>query len=153
MPLLIRPLAEHDLDALLGLYRELHPAEAPLAAPGRIGEIWHAMLRDPKNFSLGGFVDEGLVTSCQLIIIPNLTHGGRPYALIENVVTTAAQRRRGFARRLLEHAKGLAWQHDCYKIMLMSSRQDAATQAFYESAGFDRHTKQAYYAAAPERED
>lgn len=145
----IRSLAEHDLDALLGLYAELHPADAPLPGPERINGIWQAMLRDPKLICLGGFLSEELVCTCTLSITPNLTRGGRPYALIENVVTAAAHRRQGFARELLAQAKAIAWQHDCYKVMLMTSRHDAATQAFYASAGFDAHSKQAYYAAAP----
>ncbi|MBS1208381.1 MAG: family N-acetyltransferase [Proteobacteria bacterium] len=148
-PLNIRELAEHDLDALLALYAELHRADAPLPEHTRVLEIWRAMLGDPKLHCLGGFVDEVLVASCTLLIVPNLTRGCRSYGLIENVVTTAAQRRQGFGRALLQQACELAWQHDCYKVMLMTSRKDEATTAFYESAGFDRHTKQAFNAAAP----
>ncbi|NSL56040.1 GNAT family N-acetyltransferase [Uliginosibacterium aquaticum] len=152
-PLILRELADHDLDALLGLYAELHPADAPLPARSEVEAIWQQMRATSGLQLLGGFVDEALVVSCTLVITPNLTRGGRPYALIENVVTTASQRRKGYAKALLEHAKALAWQARCYKVMLMTSRQDVATRAFYESAGFDAHTKQAYYAAAPTQHD
>jgi len=145
----IRELAEHDLDALLGLYAELNPADAPLPEHPRVLEVWRAMLGDPKLHSLGGFVDEQLVTTCTLLLAPNLTRGCRSYALIENVVTTAAQRKRGYGQTILAHACEIAWQHDCYKVMLQTGRKDEATLAFYESAGFDRHVKQAFYTAAP----
>ena len=28
-----------------------------------------------------------VLSSCTLLIVPNLTHGGRPYGVVENVVT------------------------------------------------------------------
>ena len=148
-PLTIRELAEHDLDALLALYTELHRADAPLPARAHVLEVWRAMLRDPKLYCLGGFAGEQLVTSCTLVVVPNLTRACRPYGLIENVVTTTAQRCRGFGRQILQQACALAWEHGCYKAMLLTGRQDEATLSFYESAGFDRHSKQAFYAAAP----
>lgn len=149
-PLTLRELAEHDLDVLLTLYAELHPADTPLPERARVLGVWHAMLRDPKLFCLGGFLDEQLVTSCTLAVIPNLTRTCRPYGLIENVVTTAAQRDHGYGHAILQHACALAWEHDCYKVMLLTSRKDEATLQFYASAGFDAHTKQAFYLAAPE---
>ncbi|MDP5238962.1 GNAT family N-acetyltransferase [Uliginosibacterium sp. 31-16] len=148
-PLSIRKLAEADLAALLALYRELHPGDAPLPEAAQVADVWRTILADPRQHCLGGFLDERLVCSCTLVIIPNLTRGGRPYALIENVVTTAAHRGRGYGRAILAHACNIAWQHDCYKVMLQTGRKDDATLAFYESAGFDRTTKQAFYAAAP----
>ncbi len=147
--LTLRLLAETDLDALLGLYTELHPADAPLPEHARVLEVWRAMLGDPKLHCLGGFLDAQLVTSCTLLLVPNLTRGCRPYALIENVVTTTAYRGRGYGRAILQHACDIAWQHGCYKVMLQTGRKDDATLAFYESAGFDRTIKQAFYAAAP----
>lgn len=33
-----------------------------------------------------------------------------------------------------------------YKVMLLTGRKDEGTFKFYESAGFDRHTKQAFVA-------
>ena len=150
MPTLaIRPLAEHDLDALLGLYAQLHSADAPLPAREQVVSVWREILHDSKLHCLGGFIGEELVASCLLAIIPNLTRGCRSYALIENVVTRADHRQRGYGRAILMHACDIAWQHGCYKVMLQTGRKDEATVQFYESAGFDRHTKQAFYAGAP----
>jgi len=149
-PLTLRELAEHNLLALLGLYAELHPTDAPLPGPERIHEVWQAILCDPKLHGLGGFINDVLVTTCTLMIVPNLTRACRPYALIENVVTATTHRHHGYGRVVLQHACDIAWQHACYKVMLMTSRKDDATLAFYESAGFDRHTKQAFYVAAPQ---
>lgn len=147
--LLIRELEQGDLDALLSLYAELNPQDAPLPARDEVLASWQAILDDPKLHCLGGFVGAELACTCLLAIIPNLTRACRPYALIENVVTTAAHRRRGYARTLLQQARNIAWQHGCYKVMLLTGRKDEATLRFYESAGFDPHTKQAFYAEMP----
>jgi GNAT superfamily N-acetyltransferase len=78
------------------------------------------------------------------VIVPNLTHGQRPYALIENVVTDAAYRRRGLASACLAFAGETAKRENCYKIMLMTGAKDEGTLHFYEQAGFDRHEKTAF---------
>ena len=145
----IRALAHGDLDALLALYAELNPNDAPLPAREAVLASWQTILDDPKLHCLGGFVGTELACTCLLAIIPNLTRACRPYGLIENVVTTARHRRQGHARTLLRHAQALAWQQGCYKLMLLTGRKDDATLRFYESAGFDRHTKQGFYVSAP----
>jgi len=94
--------------------------------------------------------DEGvLLGSCYLNVIPNITRGGRPYALIENVVTHSAHRNRGIGKSLLDHAVELAWEQDCYKVMLMSGRTESGVHAFYKKCGFNADEKQAYIQRAP----
>ncbi|WP_018609117.1 GNAT family N-acetyltransferase [Uliginosibacterium gangwonense] len=145
----IHPLAENDLDALLALYAELNPGDAPLPVREEVEAVWRSIRDDKKLRILGGYLGKTLVCTCILAVIPNLTRGARPYALIENVVTTANQRGNGYARSLLNHACDMAWQLGCYKVMLMTGRKDEKTLSFYEAAGFDRDAKQAFYVPAP----
>lgn len=83
-----------------------------------------------------GQLGQMLVTSCVLVIIPNLTRSGQPYALIENIVTNADHRRQGQGKGILDAACAQAWAHHCYKVMLMAGTSDPATLRFYENAGF-----------------
>jgi GNAT superfamily N-acetyltransferase len=138
----LRDLGVDDLDALLALYRQLHLRDEP--SPER--EVAEAALRHPGLHHFGGFAGTELVASCNLAIIPNLTRGGRPYGVIENVVTDAAHRRQGWGATLLRHAREQAWAQGCYKVVLTTSRKDEATLAFYEHCGFDRHDKTAFVA-------
>lgn len=71
-------------------------------------------------------------------MIPNLTRGGKPYALIENVVTHANHRGAGFGRMALNAAVERAWEADCYKVMLMTGSKQPSTLAFYKAAGFEQ---------------
>ena len=70
-----------------------------------------------------------------LHILPNMTRGGRPYALVENVVTLAAYRGQGYGRRVMQAAIAAAWAADCYKIMLLTGKTSAA-RGFYDALGF-----------------
>ena len=77
-------------------------------------------------------------------IIPNLTRGARPYAVIENVVTHPDYRRRGVASAILQDLLSRCWGAGCYKVMLMSAAERGAAHEFYERNGFDKHAKQAF---------
>ena len=90
-----------------------------------------------------------LLGSCYINVIPNITRGGRPYAVIENVVTDSAHRNRGIGKSLLDHAVELSWARSCYKVMLMSGRPESAVHAFYKKCGFNVDEKQAYIQRAP----
>jgi GNAT superfamily N-acetyltransferase len=82
-----------------------------------------------------------LVSSCALVIVPNLTRGVRPYGLIENVVTHVDHRRAGLGRAVLAAAVEAAWVADCYKIMLATGSRREETLRFYGGAGFARGGK------------
>ena len=143
---MIRELARSELSALLRLYQHLHRADDPLPDQGEIDDIWDAIQRNPNLKYFGLFVNDILVSSCTLSVIPNLTRGCRPYGVIENVVTHADFRRRGHGRSILKHALAYAWSRGCYKVMLLTGRKDEGTYRFYESAGFDKNAKQAFVA-------
>jgi GNAT superfamily N-acetyltransferase len=144
--MLIRRLEQHDLSDLLALYRHLHRTDEPRPEQAVVDCVWTEIIDNPNHRYYGGFIDRQLVSSCVLSIIPNLTRGCRPYGLVENVVTHADHRRRGYARELLRGALRDAWSENCYKVMLLTGRKDEATFQFYESAGFDRTAKQAFVA-------
>jgi hypothetical protein len=97
-PLEVRPLAAGDLDALLALYAQLHPQDDPLPGRAELESTWQAILDDPALIYLGGFVEGLMVASANAVIAKNLTRGARPFAVIENVVTHADHRQRGYSR-------------------------------------------------------
>ena len=66
---------------------------------------------------------EKLLSTCTLLLVPNLTHQGRPYGLVENVVTDVTHRKQGLANACLDYAKELAEKEQCYKLMLMTGRK------------------------------
>jgi len=147
--MMIRKLQENDLNQLLMLYEHLHSNDAALPEISTIKSVWSEILSNPGYHYFGGFLENQLVSSCNLAVIPNLTRACAPYGLIENVVTHSDHRNKGHGKAILAHALNTAWSSGCYKVMLLTGRKDPATFQFYESAGFDGHEKQAFIAKPP----
>ena len=151
-PLIIRPASRSDLPQLLALYPHLDPADRVPSL-----EVAERRLEELRKYHgsaiFVGVAEHAVVASCTLIVVPNLTRGGRPYALIENVVTHAAFRGRGFGKQLLQAAVAAAWQADCYKVMLMTGSKKPSTLAFYAAAGFEQNKTGFQIRRLPQRSD
>jgi GNAT superfamily N-acetyltransferase len=135
--LLIRLAEQPDLVPLANLYRHLN-AEDKGYPPEKAEAVFEQFLRYSGSAILLGIVEDVLVCSCTLVIIPNLTRAGMPYALIENVVTHADHRNRGFGKAILNAAVERAWAGGCYKVMLLTGSKEPSTLAFYQAAGFEQ---------------
>ncbi|WP_195983799.1 GNAT family N-acetyltransferase [Clostridium sp. D33t1_170424_F3] len=132
-----------DLYDLLHLYTHLHDS-APSGTDAQAAPLWEQICADPSYHILIVRLDGRIVSSCTLVVIPNLTRGQRPYALIENVVTHGEYRGRGLASLCLRRAEALARQAGCYKLMLLTGSREESTLRFYERAGFNRNDKTAF---------
>jgi GNAT superfamily N-acetyltransferase len=141
--LVIRKAKEEELPKLLEVYTFLHDNPFPMI-DSRIEKIWSRIMSDEKQHILLGHVNDVLVSSCVINIIENLTHEQRPYAVIENVVTHPAYRKRGYASQLLSAAKSIAVNNNCYKIMLMTGSKKKSTHTFYRQAGYNSNDKKAF---------
>ena len=135
-----------DVEALQDLYMhhltQMPPPEAQDTQKWQ--ELLQELIQTPRYYLLVGEVDGRVVSSVTLIIIKNLTHNLRPYALIENVVSHADFRGRGYASAVMQRASEIAQHHDCYKIMLMTGSKKQSTLNFYENCGFDMAEKTAF---------
>ena len=143
-PVTVREVTAAELPALLHLYTHLNPNDPPLPSD-EAADIWKTMAQ-PNQCVYGAYRESKIVAACTLIVVPNLTRGGRPYALVENVVTHSDHRRRGYATALLKHALASAWERNCYKVMLLTGSKTEATLRFYENAGFRRGVKTGFVA-------
>ncbi len=139
----VESAGEGDLADVLGLMRQLSPNDLPLE-PEIAKANWKGLLANEITQILIGRIGQKAISSCVLAIIPNLTRGGKPYALIENVVTHADYRGRGFGRSTMHVAIDRARDAGCYKVLLATGRKDEAVFRFYESCGFNRHSKTAF---------
>jgi len=142
----IRNAHPNELEALLNLYRHLHSTDAPFPEVSALRRVWKEILSDPKVHCLVADLNAELVASCVLVVVPNLTRGARPYGLIENVVTHVAHRRKGIATQLLRHALQVAWDKNCYKVMLLTGSKREEIHHFYEQAGFVKGDKTGFVA-------
>lgn len=140
---MIREVTQYDLDGLLKLYMQLHDNLFP-EKDERLTELWHGILADPNHHVIVCEEEGKIVSSCVCVIIPNLTHGQRPYAFIENVITDECCRGRGLATACLNYARDIALRENCYKMMLMTGSKKESTLNFYERAGYNKNDKTAF---------
>jgi GNAT superfamily N-acetyltransferase len=137
MAIMIRPVIESDLSSLLALYAELHPGDTPLARE-LAGPIWRKITAQAGRTVLLAELDGVPAGTLDCTVLPNLTRGGRPFMLVENVVVGSAVRRKGVGRQLLAAAVVRARSENCYKIQLLSRLTRDEAHAFYESCGFQQ---------------
>ncbi|MBD5104764.1 MAG: GNAT family N-acetyltransferase [Ruminococcaceae bacterium] len=140
---MIREITEKDLDGLLTLYTQLHGNPFPEKSD-ELNRLWSEILSDRNYHIIVCEEKEEIVSSCVCVIVPNLTHGQRPYALIENVITDERYRKKGYAAACLDFAKEIAVREGCYKIMLMTGSKKESTLNFYRKAGYNSNDKTAF---------
>jgi GNAT superfamily N-acetyltransferase len=148
---LIRKIKAQDLAGLLALYQDLHTQDEPLPERKALERVWAGIMANGSHAIFVAEQDQTLIATCALQVIPNLTRGARPYALIENVVTRKDSRGQGHASKILKYALDYAWAEGCYKVMLLTGRDDPKIFALYEKAGFKRGVKTGFVATAPKQ--
>ena len=141
--IMIREITNDDFDGLMNLYMQLHDNPIP-EKTAEVMSIWNKILTTEDYHIVIAEEDGRIVSSCVCVIIPNLTHNQRPYALVENIITDEMYRKRGLAKQCLNYAKDIAVKANCYKIMLLTGSKKESTLAFYEWAGYNRKDKTAF---------
>lgn len=140
---MIREVTSEDLNELLELYLFLHEEGLP-EDNEHLRNTWSQIMNDPNHHIIVNVIDGKIVSSCVCVIIPNLTRGIRPYAFVENVVTHADYRGKGYATECLNYAKQIAIDNNCYKMMLLTGSKRESTLTFYENAGYNKNDKTAF---------
>ena len=133
----IRQAGRDDLSGLVDLYQYLTPGDERVEA-GEGAAVLARLSQLPGSAVFVAQIGPLLVGSCTLVVVPNLTRGGRSYGLVENVVTHGDFRKRGIGQRVLRAATEAAWDAGCYKVMLLTGSDDPATLKFYRDAGFEQ---------------
>ena len=136
---MIREITENDYEGLMALYLHLHETEIPPFDKAK--SVFEKILADENYHIIVADEDGVIVSSCTVVIVPNLTRGIRPYARVENVVTHADHRGKGHATACLERAKEIAVREGCYNIALLTGSKSESTLKFYENAGYNRTDK------------
>lgn len=127
-----------DIEQLLELYQELaegDPARTPPDAASAQATVRQILTNSDHHLCVAS-VNGTVVGAAQLIVVPNLTHHGRPWAVIENVIVKSSARGNGAGTRLLEHLLAIARSRDCYKVQLHSGKQRTDAHRVYQRLGF-----------------
>jgi GNAT superfamily N-acetyltransferase len=137
----IRDARPEDIPRLLALYWQLseqseYPEDAARAPDAEHLEALAQIDADPRVRLVVAENEGVIVGTLALYIMPNLSHSGRPFAIVENVVTDRDVRGGGFGRLLMEYADQIAARAGCYKVSLTSNRKRPDAHAFYHHIGY-----------------
>jgi len=139
---IVRAAAEEDIPRILELYRELAitTSQAELSQSSSMDDCRQvfAEFRAMPGYELLVAEDEGAVVGTMvLLIVPNLSHGALPWALVENMVVDDRYQRRGIGKLLMNYTIARAKDAGCYKIQLSSNKRRKEAHKFYRSLGFE----------------
>ena len=94
------------------------------------------LVGQPGRRLLVAEVDGGRIAgTVDAVVVTNLTHLGRPWAIVENVVVAEDDRRGGIGRALMQEAIAYARERGCYKVQLLSAKHRDQAHEFYQSLG------------------
>ncbi len=136
--MIIRKAKAMDAENLKVLYFEYLTKYPPKEEQNMTqwAELLTRFEKDDHMYLLVVEEDGKAVSSVQMAIVESLTHNVRSFAVIENVVTHAEYRNRGFASALLQKASEIAKEHNCYKVFLETGSNKESTLNFYRNNGF-----------------
>jgi len=138
---IVRAATEEDIPRILELYGELvittsEAESSKVTSEGDYQRIF-ADIRDHSGHELLVAEEQGeVVGSVVLLIVPNLSHGALPWAVVENLVVDQRYQGKGFGRLLMEYVVVRAKEAGCYKIGLSSDKRRREAHRFYSSLGF-----------------
>ena len=131
----VRAAVRQDLPALLRLYAQLYPE---IDRPAAIDDeaIWNAIAATPGRTVLVAELEQQVVGTVDVSVVPNLPRRGEPVLLVENVVVDGDHRRAGIGRSLLAAAEKIGRAAGRYKLQLAAADEDAFR--FYEALGLEQ---------------
>jgi len=138
----IRLAKESDLPRILELYHELSMITTESEQHSSTSwddyrRVFAEISGDPRRELLVAEYDGEVVGTVALFIIPNLSHGATPYALVENLVVNHKYRRKGIGKKLMEYTIVRAKQEGCHRIELCSDKKRDEAHRLYRSVGFE----------------
>jgi N-acetylglutamate synthase-like GNAT family acetyltransferase len=141
----IREATAGDLPRLIELWAALASEPAQETASAQPSEeyvrAFEEVAGDRRQRLLVLEREGRVIGTATLIIVPNVTHQGRRYALVENVVVDAAECGAGYGGVLMRYAIEDARRVGCYKLTLTSRLQRVDAHRFYERLGFTATSK------------
>jgi GNAT superfamily N-acetyltransferase len=140
MPLVIRSATRDDLPRLIELLAQLSlddPREdLGSPRPAEYDAALDEVLSDSRQTLLVAEAGGAVVGTICYIHVPNLSHVGRPYAIVEDVVVDATERGKGYGEALMRRALELAREDGCYKLVFTSNKARTDAHHFYQRLGF-----------------
>ncbi len=138
----IRNAIDKDIPRILELYDDLTSAistdeEQTRTTAADVERVFDEIRNTPGHELLVAEENDSVIGSMVLLIVPNLSHGALPWAIIENMIVDNHYHRRGIGKLLIQYAIDRARKAGCYKMQLLSNKKRPEAHRFYEAFGFE----------------
>lgn len=134
-----------DVQSLQRLYSHLNPDDPPVVDSEGFAKITNRPGLDRILLE----INDNVIATTYLNLIPNLSRSAQPHSVIENVVVDQAFRAQGYGTQIMAATLEKAWEAGCYKAMLQTGSRTQRTHDFYKACGFSPDAKTAYLARPP----
>ena len=116
----LREVRNEDLHNLLHLLHQLSgPSEEDKNVDQAKLEAAMKKMVEDENHCLYVLEQDGkLLGTGMLLVQLNLSHGGKPYGHIENIVVDSECRKQGIGKSIVMHLIEKARERNCYKVIL-----------------------------------
>lgn len=151
MPNLIQRKATiEDLPSIIALYLEDDLGKARELKTNEIDQryidAFHRIDSDPNQYLMVVSLNDEIIGTCQLTIIPSLTFMGSTRLLIEAVHILASRRGQKIGEWMMKAAFQFATSNDASIIQLTTNKVRTRAKKFYERLGFEAtHEGMKYY--------
>ncbi|HEX7515262.1 MAG TPA: GNAT family N-acetyltransferase [archaeon] len=140
--LVIREAVLDDLPGILDLYAQLfaNTDQASQNSKELLPEHFNAFSDIEQSPICDLFVAEfagAVIGTLAITIIPNVSHCGRHWAVIENVVVDERARESSVGTVMMQHAIARAQAQGCFRVVLSSSMDRRGSHKFYRSLGLE----------------
>lgn len=129
----VRPMRREDLPQVAALLRLLDPEGGEAS---RLEAALEALEACPCGQAYVAVRSGEVVATYTLYVLPNLGHGGKPFAVMESVAVAEAAQGQGIGTLLVRHAATEARQRGAYKLALSSALHREGAHRFYAKLGF-----------------
>jgi ribosomal protein S18 acetylase RimI-like enzyme len=136
----VRDARPEDLGRLLELYSLLEGpyTEGKALAGPEAENLFTRILLDPNQQTLVAEDYGEIVGTLVVAILPNLAHGGEPYAVVENVAVDEEHRGESVGSALMREGVARARKAGAYKLALCSNLEREESHSFYRSIGMQQ---------------
>ena len=142
-------IAQHsDFHGYVGLLQRCQ--FSPVVRPrGLAMSIWDSLISQDYVRVIVAEKDGALVSTCTLIVCPNILRNGRSHGFLENVGTDPNFQAMGYGSGVVDFALDLAWSKGCFHVLMQSGRKDPYVDGFYRDRGFVPDLRTGYAATNP----
>jgi L-amino acid N-acyltransferase YncA len=139
---MIREARADDLPHVVKLYAQLfsntdQAAENGAQVCSAHYDAFAEIEKSETSFLLVAEAAEAVVGTLAITIIPNVSHCGKKWAVIENVIVDERARKSRIGSIMMQQAVALARDRGCFRVVLSSSAERKDSHKFYRSLGFD----------------